>query len=379
MSLKSIIPLIFLALFASCGRNVVNKNDSDLHAGVKYARRFSIERYPGHTDVSIIDPWQGASGVIQVYHFVKRGDPIPAGIDSSSVVFTPVHSLICMSTTHIAMAEALGETMTVKGVSGADFIYSPAVRENIKDRQTLDVGYESNLNKEMILGIAPELIMIYGIGGESSGYMGKLRELGMKVMINADYLEADPLGRAEWIKLFGILFSKEKLADSLFNDIELKYNNIKAEVKEKAASHPKVLLGLPFKDTWYISPGNSYTSRLISDAGGEYLWKDTESKVSMPMSLENVYLKAIDADFWLNAGTMNSLDEIKNIDPRLAELPCFRKTSVYNNNKRVSAGGGNDFWESGILSPHVILKDIVTILHPGISSSDSLVYYKRLN
>jgi iron complex transport system substrate-binding protein len=242
----------------------------------------------------------------------------------------------------------------------------------------MDVGYEANLNKELILKIKPDLIMIYGIGSESAGYVGKLKELGTKVIINADYLETDPLGRAEWIKLFGALFCRESSADSIFNSEVAEYNKLKSFVNNSIITRPKVMLGLPFKDTWYISPGNSFISKLIEDAGGDYLWKDTESSVSMPYGLENVYLRVMKADVWLNIGSVNSRNEISYVDQRLSDLPCFKNDSLFNNNKRITVKGGNDFWESGSLYPHLLLKDLATILHPELFSDHELTYYRKI-
>jgi iron complex transport system substrate-binding protein len=284
-----------------------------------------------------------------------------------------------MSTTHVAMITALGEENSLAGVSGINFVYSPVIQKNAENGLVADVGYEANLNKELILKIAPDLIMIYGIGSESSGYVGKIKELGIKVIINADYLETDPLGRAEWIKLFGALYTKEKLADSLFNSEVNEYSGLKSFIANSTTSKPKVLLGLPFKDTWYISPGNSFISNLISDAGGDYLWRDTKSSVSMPYGIENVYIRGLKADYWLNIGTVNTRHEITNIDPRLNDLPCFKNDNLFNNNKRITAKGGNDFWESGALHPHLLLKDIAIILHPEIFADHKLMFYKKID
>jgi iron complex transport system substrate-binding protein len=139
------------------------------------------------------------------------------------------------------------------------------------------------------------------------------------------------------------------------------------------------LLGLPYRDTWYISPGNSFASRLIADAGGEYLWHDVNSDMSMPMSLENVFSRAINADFWLNTGTVAGLDEIMNLDNRFGRLQCVSRGNIYNFNRRISRGGGNDYWESGTLHPSVVLKDIAAILHPGIFGQYQPVYYSKVN
>jgi len=290
----------------------------------------------------------------------------------------PVRSIVCMSTTHVAMIEALGEAHTIAGMSGTGFIYSPEVR-NLADKGLIrDVGYEANLNKELILKIHPDITMIYGVGSESSGYVGKLQELGIRVIYNADYLETDPLGKTEWLKLFGALYCREELADSLYNAEVQQYNDLKSFISRNITGKPLVLLGLPFKDTWFVSPGNSFISSLIEDAGGEYLWKETKSSVSMPFGLENVYLKAIKADYWLNIGTVSSKTEISAVDPRLNDLACFKKGNLYNNNNRITDEGGNDFWESGTLFPHIILKDIASILHPHLFPGYEPFYYRKV-
>jgi iron complex transport system substrate-binding protein len=109
-----------------------------------------------------------------------------------------------------------------------------------------------------------------------------------------------------------------------------------------------------------------------------YLWQDTESSVSMPLSLENVYLQSLKAEFWLNTGSANSKGEIVSFDTRLEDIPCFRKGNLFNNNKRITPEGGNDYWESGALYPQLILKDIASILHPGLFSDHELYYYRKI-
>ena len=345
---------------------------------VKNAERFTIEKKNGWTEVKIINPWQGASDVNQIYYIVKRGSELPDGLDSTTVIRVPLRKIVCMSTTHIAMISALGEEKSIVGVSGKGFVYSPKIIQNIAKGSVMDVGYEANLNKELILKIAPDVIMIYGIGSESAGYVGKIKELGIKVIINADYLETDPLSRAEWIKLFGVLYCKENLADSIYTSEEGLYSGLKSYISKNVRNNPRVLLGLPFKDTWFISPGNSFISKLLADAGGDYIWKDTESSVSMPYGIENVYLRGLTADYWLNIGSVKSRKDISGIDQRLEDLPCFKNDNLFNNNKRITPDGGNDYWESGSLHPHLLLKDIAAILHPELFSDHELVYYRKI-
>jgi iron complex transport system substrate-binding protein len=346
---------------------------------ISRAERFRLDKKNGCTILTIINPWQGAKNLNQIYYLAGRGSKIPSGIDTASVIQVPVKKIICMSTTHVAMISAIGEEDAIAGMSGTGFIFDSKLAGRLEKGLIGDVGYEANLNKEMILKIAPELIMMYGIGGESSAYTGKINELGVKVIFNADYLEKDPLSKVEWIKVFGALFSRERLADSIYNSEVQKYNDLKIYISQNIRNRPRVLLGLPFKDTWYISPGNSYISKLINDAGGDYIWQNTRSEVSMPMGIEEVYLRALTADFWLNIGSVSSKDEISMVDQRLRDLPCFKNGRLYNNNRRISKEGGNDFWESGSVYPHIILKDIATILHPDLFGADELFYYRKID
>jgi iron complex transport system substrate-binding protein len=378
--IKYLVPALFL--ISSCHNRTAREEKPEIASSgtyVEYAKKFKIEKKEGYSILTIINPWQGAVDVNNNYWLVKRGDRIPAGIDTSSVIYVPVRRIICMSTTYLAMISALGEDSAVKGISGVDLIFNEDLREKVEMGEVADVGYEDNLNKELIIQIDPDLLMVYGVGSESSGYLNKIKELGYRTIFNADYLETDPLGKAEWIKVFGVLFCKEKEANNLFFSISNKYNKLKSFIREKILKHPAVLLGLPWKDTWFVSPGNSYMNTMISDAGGDYLWKDTRSELSMPYGIENVYLKAMEAAYWLNIGSVNNRGEITAIDTRLGDLPPFRNGKLFNNNNRVTIRGGNDYWESGAINPHIILKDIGAILHPELFPGYELFYYKKIN
>jgi cobalamin transport system substrate-binding protein len=344
-----------------------------------HANRFAIDQMDGYKKLTIMNPWQGARNINQVSCLVKRGSEIPDGLDSSMVIFVPLRSIICMSTTHLAMISALGEENSISGVSGSGYIYSNKLINRVEKGFIKDVGFEASLNKELIFQIDPDLIMMYGIGSESNGYVTKLKELGVKVIYNADYLETDPLSKVEWIKIFGALYCKEDMADSIYNSEVESYNNLKTIVANNILKRPKVLLGLPFKDTWYISPGNSFISKLIDDAGGEYLWRNVESSISMPYGIENVFIHGLDAEFWLNIGTAITKDDISMLDQRLMNLPCFLNGNMFNNNNRITENGGNDYWESGSVYPHIILRDIASILHPDLFKQDQLFFYRKIN
>jgi iron complex transport system substrate-binding protein len=374
--------MIAVLMTSSCSERRLKTDHNLLPADnslVTLAERLHLVREDGYTRLTVMNPWQGASGINQVWYLVHRGAKIPEGVDQQSVIYVPIRRIICMSSTHIAMVSALNEEASVTGVSGAGFLHDTALVRRYEEGLIRDVGYEDNLNKEMIVSLSPDLVMAYGVGSESSGYTGKIRELGIKVLFNADFLETDPLGKAEWIKLFGSLYCKETLADSIFDSVTREYNLVRDFIRDNRSGRPEVLLGLPFRDTWFISPGNSYISKMISDAGGSYLWKETNSSSSIPMGMENVYLRALKADYWLNPGSANSVNDILAIDTRLENLPCFRKGNIYNNNKRTNGKGANDYWESGTIKPHILLKDMAIILHPELFRDSELYYYRKID
>jgi iron complex transport system substrate-binding protein len=228
------IPALILYFIPGCINNGNENRERDLRNEVQkstIAEKFSIEKKDGYSILTIINPWQGASNVLHKWYLVKKGSPVPQGIDGKDVIPVPVRSIICMSTTYIPMIKALGREGTIKGISGTSLIYDDSVRTMVNSGEIADVGYEDNLNKELLIKISPELLITYGVGSEASGYMNKVRDLGIKVMFNADYLETDPLAKAEWIKVFGALYGCEKEADDIFSDIQKRYLELMVFVK----------------------------------------------------------------------------------------------------------------------------------------------------
>lgn len=372
----------FMLLISSgCRSGAVKEttDNTDSISTIKYAGHLKIKHDKGFTILEVINPWQKAENLSLEYFLVNKGDSIPPELDKSRIIFTPVQSVILMSTTYIPMITALGRQASIKGISGTEYVYDEGIRKMIKEGLIHETGYEENLNRELILKINPELIIAYGIGSESAGYLKIFEDTGIRILYNADYLEEHPLAKAEWIKMFGTLFGLSEKADSVFSAIEINYRNITDSVKSARPLKPKVLLGLPWQNAWYISPGNTYIANLIKDAGGEYIWEDLKSDHAVPMSLENVFVKAAEADFWLNTGNATDIEQILSIDMRLAGLKPVRSGNVYNNNKRSIPGGGNDYWESGALYPDIILKDIASILHPGTFGDYEPFYYRKLN
>lgn len=377
--MNRVIPLLVTAalILGSC-RNAVNRPAQDQIADSTAATRLLIEKEEGFTRVTVTGPWQNSAGTRHVWYLIPHGAGLPAGVSEAQAIRVPVSRMICMSTTHVAMMRALGADSLITGISGSALFYDSLVLEGISTGRIMDVGYEGNLNRELIISLAPDLVMAYGVAGPSVGGTARLAEAGVKVFYNADYLEEHPLARCEWIKLFGLLTGREEKADSIYINVAEAYTELAERVGSAVTSRPGILLGAPWEDVWYVSPSNSYIGRLINDAGGNYIFSDLTGPNSVPLSVESVFRRAAEAEIWINPGTAGKLSEITAADPRMASLPLFSKGNVWNNRRRITATGGNDYWESAVVRPDLLLSDLVSIFHPELMPGYVQIYYKNL-
>jgi len=298
------------------------------------------------------------------------------------VIHTPVRRVVCLSTTQVAMLSALGEAERIKGMSNAAFVSDSAVRQAVARGETADVGYGQGLNIERIISLKPDVIFAYSVGGESASSMARLEGLGRTVVFNAEYLERTALGKAEWIKFMAAFFDCGALAAEKFDAIRDEYLSLCHLVREKVelggARRPRILCGLPWQGIWHVPGGESWMAAMIADAGGDYIWKENRSRESVPVNIETVVHQGGSADFWINAGAARSLAEIRAVDERLTHVKPARTGMVYNNSARAGAHGGNDFFESGAVNPHIVLKDMIRIFHPDLLPDHQTFYYMKL-
>lgn len=376
-----IIPFIIAASLIICSCRHGGKPPASAQPEKKTVEnpgRLLIEKSGFFTKVTVRNPWQNTSGTELVWYLVPRDSAAPQGISEDRIIRIPVRSIVCMSTTHIAMLSALGEGSLITGISGSSLVYDSIVNEGISSGRIKDVGYEGNLNKELIVTLSPNLIMAYGVADPTSGSTARLEGTGVKVFYNADYLEEHPLARCAWLRLFGILTGKEELADSIVKSVSTSYTELAARVRKATEERPAVLLGAPWEDVWYISPGNSYIGRLIEDAGGNYIFSHMKGANSAPLSVEAVFQTASESDIWINPGTADNLSDITAADHRLTSLPVIAEGRVWNNRKRMTPGGGNDYWESAVVRADLLLMDFISIIHPEILPGHVQYYYRRL-
>jgi iron complex transport system substrate-binding protein len=330
------------------------------------------------TRLDVFNPWENARNFVYSYYLIPKSIAIPDSLANRAIIRTPVEKVVVLSTTHIGFIQKLGLESTIIGVSGKDFVSNPIVRKGIEQGLVHDVGYDQNLNYELLLQMKPDLVMAYGIGADVAAHLSKMKDLNIPVVINAEYLEETPLGRAEWLLFIASFYYRTDYAQQVFNEIVTEYDSMKTMVS--ACNHkPLILSGLPYKDNWWVPGGKSYMANLIADAGGDYIWKDNPSRESFVVSLENAIVKATQADLWINTGQTNSIQDILESDERFKIIPALQKKMVYNDNRQMNPTGGNEVWETGAANPQEILRDLIHIFHPEIKSDSAFHYYQKLN
>lgn len=316
--------------------------------------------------------WQGSEGKEQMIFISRNGEKAPKGFNGS-VINGDAQRIVCMSSTYIAMLDFIGEAGRIAGVSGIDYISNSYVQAN-RDR-IADIGYDGNADYEMLVAIRPDIVLLYGISS-ASPMETKLKELKIPYFYIGDYLEESPLGKAEWSMVISEICGALEKGKELFAPIPARYDslrNLAAGMERK----PSVMVNAPYGDSWIMSPSNSYMGRLISDAGGKYIYEDNGTDKSMTIDIEQAYKYVCECDLWINAGNFTSMKELAAALPRFTLSNVVLKGNVFTNNRRITAAGGNDFWESGIVHPDIILEDLIKIFHPGTLEGD-LTYYRRL-
>jgi iron complex transport system substrate-binding protein len=370
---RFLIVFSLIVFFSGCNNPESNRHRNNSN---RYAQEFQIEKAAHTTRLTVFNPWEKAENVSLQYYLIEKNQSVPDSVAEKRIIRTPVERVICLSTTHVGFLDVLEETTSLVGISGSRYISSDKVRKRMQQGEVPDVGYGQHLNYELIVNQKPELVMVYGISSEATSYVQKLEELGIPVVMVAEYLEETPLGKAEWIKFFGALFQKEKKAQEYFEQVEAEYQRLK-EIADEVTNRPKVLVGSPYKDSWWVPGGSSYLANLIADAGGNYLGKDNSSHESYVISFEHALTWAGEAGVWINMGNLGSKAEMLKTDERFKNFKVFNYGKLFNNIKRLSEHGGNDFWESGTVNPHLVLSDLIAIFHPELTEHD-LVYYQEI-
>ena len=319
------------------------------------------------------------------------------GTSDTLVINVPVRNVVCMASNYVACLSAVGCDSAVTAVSGARYISDPKVRDRYPE-SLYDIGYESTLDLERIVCLAPDMVAAYAVSSAPSAQMSRVSSFGIPVLTLYDNFEHHPLARAEYVRLFGLLAGRGQAADSLFSAVESRYLSLSrmSALGPTSAAGPdrsavKVLLNIPYGGAWYIPGAENYMSCLIRDAGGEVLGAEPGKSVSSVVTLEKALKLSREADFWLNTGWCRTREQLAGVNPMFSLFLAGDSLKIFNNIRRVTPDGGNDFWESGAVRPDLILHDLVHIFHPdaeagsagqepdascpGQKLSDTLYYY----
>lgn len=375
--MKQYVTIIFSAIVLLLCSSCKNQDNSSIE---KIIERSHVEYHPKHatgfeilTDengvitIRISRPWQGATASDEQHLVIFPNEQSVNGYDGEYIIGA-AERVVCMSTSHIAMLDAIGEVESVVGVSGKRYVMNHTIATNSK---VLDVGYDHNLDFEKLSTLQPDIILMYGITAENSAITAKLRELGIPYLYLGDYVEDSPLGKAEWMVCVAEIVGCRERGVRLFEGVEQRYNAIKSNILQ-GDNAPKVMFNLPYQDVWYMPSDDSYMVRLIEDAGGSYIYKGINpTGGSKGISLEEAYTLVSHTDIWLNVGQCKTMEDVIAAVPNFAECDVVKRGAIYNNNRRLSAAGGSDFWESAIVYPDVVLADLASI----ISGEPRELYY----
>ncbi|MDA0708809.1 MAG: ABC transporter substrate-binding protein [bacterium] len=346
---------------------------------LRYAHGFQVAYFDGHKVVTVTTSGEGEAESHR-YVLVPKGHATPPGFTDDQKVEIPIERLITTSTTYLPHLAALGVVGSLVGVDDIQYVNTPAVNNRYQAGQIAEVGHGATIDLERILSLNADLVMTMAAGlGQVNAYP-TLKGAGVPVVINGAYAEPSLLGRTEWIKFIAAFYDKEAAAAALFDAIVAQYQAFTDLVKNlPKEKRPTVYGGSLWRGTWYVSGGKTYSAELIKDAGGAYVWADDDSRQSLSLDFEAVYDRAHGADFWLPMrNEWHSLGDVINTDERYGGLAAFQSGSVYNANARLNTNGGNDYWETGLVEPHVILADLIHIFHPGVLPNHLLKYYKKL-
>ncbi len=340
-----------------------------------YATGFRIVGAEGKqsTIIRVTNPWQSADDVETMLFIARGGEKAPNGF-RGKVLQGDAKRVVCMSSSHIAMLDAIGAVESVVGVSGKNFITNPYVVAN--QRTIADVGYDGNMNFELLVAQQPDIVLLYGVTGACT-MESKLDELGIPYIYIGEYVEEDPLGKAEWLIALAEIVGLRQQGLTYFSELPQRYEQLKSMAAAAQTPAPKVMLNTPYADSWFMPSTTSYIARLIADAGGDYIYQQNTSNHSLPIDMEEAALLTTQADVWINVGNVNSVDDLCRQLPKFAQMPCVQRGEVYNCDKRRVAGGGNDYWESGVVHPDVILRDLINIFHSELVSEE-FVYYRKI-
>ena len=376
MKLASYSFFLLLVIFSfSCKKEILKETTAPISKStIKYAKGFDIVFVNGLKKLIIKTGYQNATTIFE--YLILNKTAKKASLNNQTIQ-VPIKEIVVTSTTHIPMVELLNEESSIVGFPHATYISSEKTRTLIDAGKIKEIGKESALNTEILMDLQPELVVGYSVSSADKS-LTTIKKSGINVIYNGDWLEETPLGRAEWIKFFGVLFDKEKQADSIFNTIENNYLEAK-KIALKSTRKQTVLSGaIMSKDIWNLPAGESFVAQFLKDANLNYLWKDSKGKGSLSLSFESVFDTGRNADFWIAPGYFSSKEQLLQSNQIYAEFTAFKNDKIYTPSTKKGKTGGVIYYELAPTRPDLVLKDIIKITHPNLLPNYELTFFEKM-
>ena len=377
--MKKIILILFSIVYMMSSCNLASKSKSDIANIndtlnlVSYAQNFKIYSIESGFILIIKDGF----GSDKEFYIFNDTVAIPDEFSDKQIIRTPVRSAITFSSTQWSVFQKLGEINRVKGVLESNYTKNEEILRLVAEGKITDVGMSTNVNAEKLINLQPDLILYTPYPGIDYSHLGQLS--GATMLSFPDYLESHPLGRAEWMKVVGLLCGKEDVTNKWFDDVVRRYETLSercSSVEEK----PTIFSDLPFENQWYVPGGNSYIAKIFADAGGDYIWKDNESTGSLHIDAESVILKAQQADFWrvINSyDTPFTYERLKNENELYPLFKAFEEKQLLVCDVRECG-----YFEKSQYEPDMLLADFIYHFHPELLTDEWVnytpIYFKQL-
>lgn len=366
--------LVIISFITSCTKQN-SKPEKLVYADslqVVYAEGFDIYYHSDYKEAVVYNPW-AENTVLARYYLVKNSN-ILTPTDGIKITI-PIKSIAITSVTQTGFLEKINALNSVTGVSSPRLFYNKTIAENISAGKITDLGEAFSLNLEKTLQLKPDAVIMSGYN-QNDPYSQRVQNAGVPVIYNNEWMENSLLARAEWIKFVAAFYDKEAFADSVFNVTDKNYNAAKQKAQE-LKNKPTIMSGANYRGTWYVPGGKNFIAKLYADAGGSYFYATDSTKGSLPLNFETAVKNFASTDVWLGCH-FNSIDELLKTDAKHALFRPVKLGKVYNFNKKMLPTTANDFWESAVVRPDLLLQDVISVLHPELMPGYETVYIDKL-
>ena len=361
------LPLLFF--ITSCNRDA-NFDFSDQgyekSLTINYATGLRIWKISDGFRVQVRNP-QDTSEVLGTYLLSQNPDASPDSIPYTARVQIPVKNAALNSTTFVPFFSKINESNRIGGITYTDLIVNEDIKTLISAGEIVELTSGGELDYEKVLALNPDIFMAYRYGESNfERYIDK----GIPVVMNMEYLETSPLGRAEWIKLVGCLTGKYDESVKIFERIEDEYTDLR-ELASKADSQPRVFTGMTYGSNWFAQGNKSYVAQYIRDANGIYSFEHIEGHGSKEVDIETVFQVIKDADYWgMVASGELSYQKILNTDKRFTQFASFKKGQIFACNTAEV-----DYFGDAVMEPEKILADMIAIIHTDLMPTHEFSYF----